>query len=70
MIDESDCKSLLGKYVAIGVDHWEIQNRLFFHFGILTEVSNGTVKINTKAGYRIIDISEIKEIQEGTHGQR
>lgn len=69
IITENDCKRFWGKRVGIAVDNWgsnRSQKKLFWYFGNLIEISDGALKISTKDGFRMVDLSDIKEIKEAS----
>ena len=69
LIDIEDVEGFLNKYVAVGVPHDLIYNRLFYYFGFLKSIENKEITIRTKNGFKIIPIENIKHIYE-TGGQQ
>lgn len=64
MIEKQDIEKFLNEYVRLGVPHDIIPNRLFFYFGIVKHVDSKEIKIETKTGYRIIQLENVKDIQK------
>lgn len=72
MIDCTEIVSFLDKYVAIGVPNDIIEGKLIFYFGTLKSADTLEVKIETKIGYKIIQIQDIQDIHlaGGSNGYR
>lgn len=67
IITEKEIRSFLNKYVGIAVGNWKENSpcKYFWNFGFLIEIADGSLKIQTRDGFRIIEISDIREIKEG-----
>ena len=66
MIERKDIEPLKNDFVAVGVPHDIIPDRLFFYYGTLTEINNSYVKIELPNGngYKLIPINDIHDIQK------
>ncbi len=60
-IKKKELDKLKGRFLAVGVNHALISNRLFFYYGILEEVTNKEIKLKLKNGFKIISIDEIRD---------
>ena len=70
MIDRYDLEKFKGKHVCLGVPNDMDDTRLFFYFGLLINVNNEYCKIKTNIGYKIIPISQIRDIHLAGRGVR
>lgn len=62
MIESSEIKKFLHKYIAVGVHHDILADKLFFYFGTLKNVDNTEIKIEMENGFKIISIENIIDI--------
>jgi hypothetical protein len=63
MIDSNDIYEFLNKKVDIGIPHINYPDHPFFISGIIKEIYDKNLKLQTKKGFRIIQLSEIIEIR-------
>ena len=70
MIDSKEIEPFLDEYVAVGVPHDIIPNKLFFYFGKLKYVDSEEVQMELKNGFKIIPIENIRDIHKARGGQR
>lgn len=72
MIEKKEIEEFLNKYVAVGVPHDIIAGRIFFYFGIVKYINSDELKIETKNGYRIVSLENIRDIHlvGGNHDNR
>jgi hypothetical protein len=63
LIELEEIEKFLNYYVRIGVPHDVISNRLFFYFGFIKYVDSTELKLETKKGFRIIPLENVRDIQ-------
>ena len=68
MIECNEIEPFLNKYISVGVPHDIIAGRLFFYYGILKYVDSIEIKLETKNGFKIIQIENIMDIHEKLGG--
>ena len=68
MLEKKDIEQFLDEFVAIGVPHGIVPDKLFWYFGTLKDINNFEVKIELygKDGYKLIPISDIQDIRRRT----
>ena len=64
MIEPIEIKKFLYQYIAVGVPHEIIPDKLFFYFGTLKKIYQNEIKIETNRGFKIIPINNIMEIHK------
>ena len=64
MIDRNEIETFLEEYIAIGVPHSIVPDKLFFYFGYLRYIDKEEIKIETNNGFKIIPISQIYDIHK------
>jgi len=64
MLKKENIENYLNKNISVGVPHLVIDDRLFFFYGILINVSETEITIKTKNGYKIIPIEQIQDLHE------
>jgi len=64
MLEKEYIEAFIEKNVSVGVPHLILDNRLFFYYGILKSVTRNEITLQTKNGFKIIQIEEIKDIHK------
>ena len=68
MIKKKELDLFLNKQVSIGVPHAIMQGKLFFFYGKLLEVTEKEIKLQTKKGFKIVQIAQVKDVHEVEYG--
>ena len=63
MINIKKIQELIGKYVKVGVEHYDYKSRLFYYSGLLVKVDDFEITLDIGQGIRIIPVQELKLIQ-------
>lgn len=63
MLSKDICLTFLLKAVDVAVPNFIDTDRLFFHRGILTEVTDDDITLKFSDGFKIIPIEKIIEIR-------
>jgi hypothetical protein len=64
MLNKKIIDSFLNKSVSVGVPHIILPDRLFFYYGRLHEVTGSSITLETKQGFKIVPIEQIKDLHE------
>ncbi len=64
MIEKNEIEKFLDLYVAVGVDHEFIPNKLFFYYGYIENLTEKEIKLKLKKGIKIIRLDQIKDIHK------
>jgi hypothetical protein len=60
---DMEIDNLLGKYVSVGVPHYQEEGHLFFLFGLLDEITQDHITLVTKKKILYIPIEEVRSVE-------
>jgi len=63
MLSKDEIEHFLNKPVSVGVPHVVMEGQLFFYYGRLIYVDSEEIKLETKKGFRVVPIEQIKSLQ-------
>lgn len=62
MLTKENLEPFLNRNVSIGVSHLFMQDRLFFYYGCLTQVTETEILLQTKIGFKRIPLDQILDV--------
>jgi hypothetical protein len=62
-MDKTLAIKFLNEYTAVGVDNIYDKTKLFYYFGLITDVNDTFLVIETKTNVKEVRLSEVREIR-------
>lgn len=62
MITKEEIINLIGFFISVGVPNFDFPDQLFFYYGVLKEVTDTTLKLETRAGVKIVPLAKVMDV--------